>query len=130
MRKVAVVTLSVIIAAGLCWAAAPGGASVAEKNTRFCTAVSKLGGSGATAGGRLSRKNALADAKALRKASKSAPRKIKRAMNTLAGFYDSVAKGKSYRDVLANNAAAYSQAALTFGTYLAQQCGNSSVPTT
>lgn len=131
MRKVAIVMLSAGVAAGFGFAAAPGGATVAAKNTRFCRAVSQFGSlSAGLTSGSLSPDEAGTIAKALRKAGKTTPRKVRNAMNRLARIYDRVANGDTFAQVLRDDITALTEAGATFGMYYAQQCANVSIPTT
>jgi hypothetical protein len=128
MRKVAIVTLSVAVAAGLGVTAAPGGASVAGRNTRFCRAISAFSGSTDITG--VTSENAAKFAKALKNAGKVAPRKVRKAMNTLAGIYRRIADGDSPAKVLGESSSSLVSAVTTYGTYFVRQCASASIPTT
>jgi len=137
-RRIAVSLLVAISAAALLVAvAAPGGASVDAKNTKFCNAVAKIGNNiQNNSGNDLDQKIAKADAKALKKAANAAPGKVKSALNQMASVFSSIGNAGSKTD--AAKAAAtlaadskYRKAVLTFVQYYTKNCFTiPSIPTT
>jgi hypothetical protein len=132
-------TVGVVIAALLgilvLSTASPGGAAVAEKNTKFCKQVqnfSKISASGNSVTDNL--KVAAADAKALKKVAKSAPGKVKSALNSMASFFAAVGSSGSKADAekaYLEHASTYSKAVSTFISYYTKNCVTiPSIPTT
>ena len=116
--------------------AAPAGAGVATKTSKFCKAVANVGSdvsndssSGSTAGLKKT-------ANQLKKAADSAPGKVKSSMNTLASKFQSVANAKG--KIAQAQAAAklltdssYRKALQNFISYYTKNCAPSiSIPTT
>jgi hypothetical protein len=125
MRKLAAVVTMVALTAGVGLVAAPAGASAPAKNTKFCKALSSASDNIdalPTSGTSVNKKQAAATAKAIRKAAKSAPPKIKSALNTLADAYQRLADGDSIIDVIASDGLDYAKALGTFGKYYAKNC--------
>ncbi len=137
-RRVAVSLLVAALAAVLFAAtASPGGASVTAKNTKFCSAVAKIGNSiQGSSGNRLDQKVAKADAKALKKAANAAPGKVKSALNQMASVFAAVGSSSSATDAAKAEAALaanskYRKAVLTFVSYYTKNCLTiPSIPTT
>jgi hypothetical protein len=137
-RRVAVSLLVAALAAVLfVTTASPGGASVAAANTKFCSAVAKIGNSiESGSGNSLNQKVAKADAKAFKKAANAAPGKVKSALNQMAAVFASLANAQNLTDAgkaeaaLAANSK-YRKAVLTFVQYYTKNCVPiASVPTT
>lgn len=127
MRKLAAMVAMVTLAAGTCLIAAPAGASVAAKNTKLCKALSDASDNIdvlPTSGTSINKKQAAATASALRKAARSAPPKVKDAINTLADAYKRLGNGDSIVEVLADDGLDYAKALGTFGKYYAKNCVN------
>jgi hypothetical protein len=125
MRKLGAMVATAGLAAGMVLAAAPAGASVPAKNTKFCKAISNQSeniDALPTSGTSINKKQAAVTAKALRKAAKSAPPKVKDALNTIADAYSRLADGDSIVDVLASDGLDYAKALGTFGKYYAKNC--------
>jgi hypothetical protein len=115
--------------------ASPGGAAVAQKNSKFCKQVTKFGrinASGSSVADDL--KVAAADAKALKKAAKSAPGKVKSALNDMASFFAAVGSAGSKLDAekaAIAHASQYTKAVSTFISYYTKNCVTiPSIPTT
>ena len=119
MRRVAVMVMAVLVVGSIS-AALPAGASVSAKNKKFCAAVADFG---EQIGDPTSdRAEAERVAKAFRKASKYAPRKVKKSMQKVASLYGKIADGDSAVEVFATGGTGFVQAAAKFGTYYASQC--------
>ena len=103
-----------------------GGAAVSAKNTKFCNQVqnfSHVNASNSSVSDDL--KVAAADAKALRKAAKSAPSKVKSALNNMASFYAAVGSAGSKADAekaALEHASSYTKAKSTFISYYTKNC--------
>lgn len=127
MRKFAAVVTMATLAVGTALIAAPAGASVAAKNTKFCNTVKGVIDQIdvlPTAGTSIDRKEAASTAKALRKAAKSAPPKIKSAINKIANVYRDLGNGDSIIDVLTSSGLDALTASVTVGKYYAKNCTN------
>jgi hypothetical protein len=132
-------TVGVVIAALLgilvLSTASPGGAAVAQKNTKFCKQVTKFSHINAS-GGSVSDdlKVAAADAKALKKVAKSAPGKVRSALNSMASFFAAVGSAGSKIDAekaALSHASDYSKAVSTFISYYTKNCVTiPTIPTT
>jgi len=130
MRRIGIFVVAALVAGGLSVAVvSSASASVAAKSSRFCRDIAKLNtqslgapGSNPSDSGKL--------ASGLRKASKHAPRKVKKALRTMAGVYQRIANGDSERSVVVEDGGKFSLAAQTFGAYFAKHCINITVPTT
>jgi hypothetical protein len=113
--------------------ASPGGAAVGEKNTKFCKQVQNFGHINAS-GSDATPKVAAADAKALRKAAKAAPGKVKSALNDMASFFAAVGAAGSKIDAekaALAHASQYTKAVSTFISYYTKNCVTiPSIPTT
>jgi hypothetical protein len=121
-----VLVVSSVLAATAFFAPA---ASAAKSNKAFCDAVSNISdrveSSDITDLG-----DVKATANALKDAGKQAPKKVRSAMNTMAGFYSSLAglsKGQAAIEAV-KHAKSYTKAVGTFTSYYVKTCV--SVPTT
>lgn len=109
MRRIVTLLLAVGLVAGMGFAAAPAGASVAEKPSRYCKALKnfdlpELSNS-------TTEQEAAATAKQLRKLARKATGSTKQAIKTLATGFQEIADGSSPSDVLNTE---YAKAAATF----------------
>jgi hypothetical protein len=136
-RTTVCLVIAALAAALFVATASPGGASVAAKNKKFCTAVSKVSGSlNDSSGSALDQSNAAAAAKALKKAASSAPSKVKSAVKTMASTFQSIADAGSKIDAAKEAASLvtsskYRNAVLTFVRYYTKNCVTiPSIPTT
>jgi hypothetical protein len=98
MRRIVTLLLAVGLVAGMGLAAAPAGASVAEKPSRYCKALKnfdlpELSNS-------TTEEEAAATAKELRKLARKATGNTKKAIKTLAAGFEEVADGSSPTDVI------------------------------
>lgn len=124
MRWLATLVTATVLTGGLI-GAAPVGASVGTKDKKFCTAVKKLPSSvdalpAGTEG--VDKKAAAKTAKSIRTAAKSAPRKVRKAMNTMADLYQRLANGDSITEVLSEDTIDFAKAAATFTVYFTKNC--------
>ena len=120
--SVAVIAIATCIAAfGV--SAAPAGARVAEKNTKFCAALGSDQGAGIDFEG-LGPEEAAFAAKLERKLAKTGvPTKLKKDLGKLARVYDRIAKGESAAEVLdAAGQKAILPALTRFSKYVAANC--------
>jgi hypothetical protein len=125
MRTFRVLVLAAL-AAGSLALMAPGASATAPaaSTASFCKAVagiSKNLGDDPSKGGEPSK-----IASQLRKAAKSAPSKVKSALETMAGYFDAVSDAGSnpskVASTLQKNAAKYGKAVATFTSYYAKNC--------
>jgi hypothetical protein len=130
MRKLAMVTAAAVLAGGLALGGAPAGAATRRGgNESFCEALldvsTDVDNSNPTG---LNRESAEAIAKSLRRASKFAPRKVKKAMRRLAKLYLRIADGDDAVEVFANQR--FLRDSVTYSTYYIDQCfGDVTAPT-
>jgi hypothetical protein len=134
MRKLAVIVVAGMLGATV-YIAAPAGASVPSKS--FCNSVESALSS-VSSGSGSSDTSGLGDlaklATALRKASKSAPKKIKKAMRTMAKYYDALSNIDTDNPLDGNTSdltktlAKFSAASTTFYTYVSETCGSLDLP--
>jgi hypothetical protein len=123
MARARVLVAAVLAASSFAVLAAPASASAPAKNTKFCNAVAKIGkeSSSLPYG-----KQAKALAKQFRNAGKSAPTKVKNAMNKIASFLSSLGGASSPQDVAKSYAQSsykqYVNAISTYATYAANEC--------
>jgi hypothetical protein len=133
MRKVVslFVSLGLVATLGLV-AAAPAGAT-APAGTKLCDSLKSFSGqidAFPTNGTKLDKKAAAGTAKALKKASSSAPRKVRNAMRKIANAYQQIADGDSFIEVfVTGDPIGIAKAFGTFGTYYAKNCLNVTLPT-
>jgi len=125
MRRFAAVAGAALLAVTAISSFASAGASVPVKDAKFCAAVAKLGEEidalpADTEG--IDEAAARKSAKAIRKAAKSAPKKVRKAMNVIAGTYDRLADGDSIADVIAEDAGDFAKASAIYGIYYAKNC--------
>jgi hypothetical protein len=128
--KVMVVMTTMLVVAGLAFAAAPAGASVdakaSKKVCKILTGISIDPSSDPTASG--GRESAAKYAKALKKAAKKVKGNIKKTLKTLANYYQRIADGDDISD-LGDDAAAFAKASLKFASYVVDNClGDISIP--
>ena len=124
MRCLAALVTASVLTGGLV-GAAPVGASVGAKDKKFCTAVKKLPSAvdalpADTEG--VDKKAAAKTATAIRTAARSAPRKVRKAMNTMADLYRRLADGDSITEVLSEDTIDFAKAAATFTVYFTKNC--------
>jgi hypothetical protein len=124
MVRVRILMAAVLALASLALVAVPATAAVPAKNTKFCAAAQKI--SGDVGSNEVSGiKNLKALTASIKKAAKSAPKNVKAAMNTIAGYFSAAAKVGTDPSKAANLSklgAKYTAAITTFTTYLATNC--------
>ena len=114
--------MTAALAAGTAGATTP-----AASNSKFCDAVSGISSDIGSGSDTSNRAAAKALAKSIRKAGNSAPKNVKKAMNTMADYFEAVGKAGSNTAAAAaaaKKARAYAKAIGTFTTYYTQTCAN------
>jgi hypothetical protein len=129
MRKVALVTVAMVVLAGFGIGAATAGAAGRRGNDDFCEALTNISSDvgsddGSNAGVDPEEAEEVADG--LRRAAKEAPRKVKKAMRRLAKRYDRLADGDNPASVFANER--FLRDSLTYSTYYLDQCTDITIP--
>ena|SRR5688500_9771940 len=111
-----------IAAASLGVLAAPAGAAVSAKNTKFCETLSSDQGAGIDFEG-LSAAEGEYAAKLVRKLAKTGvPAKLKKDLKKLAKIYDRIADGEPAATVVAEEETAISKGLIRFSKYTAKNC--------
>ena len=121
MRKVAIVTMIVALAATLGLSVATAGAAAHRDNQEFCDALANVDsqiGQGSTFDSDSA--DALADS--YREAAKHAPKKVKKAAKRIAKLYDSVTDEDSVASVFSNRR--FIRDSLTLSKYFLRQCAD------
>ena len=130
MRKIGTFVVATLVAGGLSVAVVtPAQATVAAKTSRFCRDVANFGSGASSLDPSTSNADAGKTASGLRKASKHAPRKLKKALKTMAGVYQRIADGDRFRTVISEDAGKFVKAIATFSTYYVKRCIGVTVPT-
>jgi hypothetical protein len=134
-RLTALVVVAAMAALLVVTVAGPAGASTVDvKRPKLCTAIANVGKDLNGLSPDSDQKVAAADAKAFKKAAKSASGKVKSALNQMASFFAGVGDAGSKTDAIkyaASHALEYSKAASTFLKYYTKNCVSlPSIPTT
>ncbi len=131
MRSIRFFVVASLVAGGLSLAlVTPAQATATAKTSRFCRDVANLDSQTAGLDPSMTDADAGRTATSLRKASKHAPRKVKKALRTMAGVYQRIADGDGVQSVLAEDAGKFVSATAKFSTYYVKHCLAVPVPTT
>lgn len=122
MARARLLLAALLAASALAVVAAPASASVPAANTKFCTAAAKIGNTN----GKPSKSQAKAAITGFKNAAKTAPSKVKSAMNNIAKYLGLVANADNAADLAkaytSSDYKNYVKSIQTYITYYTQNC--------